>query len=203
MIKYKYMTIPSLKFVKNKSDTLDVLLHGSSGGMNYSLMQKIFDECIEQGHSVVNFNFPYFERGEEQSSGPKLKEELETLQSVLNECKAEEYKHIRLICKSLGAIIASYYLNTLSKEEQSKYSIVVFGYVTGSIDLKSFDGKIDIIQGEKDKFGNTEVVKNDLKDAVSEDISYFEIKNADHSYRNELKEPIFEDEAIEVFEKLK
>jgi alpha/beta superfamily hydrolase len=117
----------------------------------------------------------------------------------LDECKAEKYKHIRLIGKSLGAIIASYYLESLQKEEQSKYSIVIFGYVTGSIDLNSFEGKIDIIQGEKDKFGNIDVVKNDLKDAVSEDISYFEIKNADHSYRNELKEPVFEDEAIEVF----
>lgn len=193
------MTIPSLKFVKKESDTLDVLLHGSSGGMNYSLMQKIADVCTKQGHSVANFNFPYFERGEEQSSGLELKEELETLQSVLNQCKAEEYKHIRLIGKSLGAIITSYYLKSLSKEEQTKYSAIVFGYVTGSIDLKNFEGKIDIIQGEKDKFGNIEVIKNDLKDAVSEDISYFEIKNADHGYRNELKEPIFENEAMDIF----
>lgn len=196
------MTIPSLKFINNKSDILDVLLHGSSGGMNYSLMQKIFDECIRQEHSVANFNFPYFERGEEQSSGPELKVELETLQSVLDECETKEYKHVRLIGKSLGAIIASYYIKTLSKEYQSKYSIVVFGYVTGSIDLKSFGGKIDIIQGEKDKFGNIDVVRNDLKDVVSKDISYFEIKNADHSYRNELKEPIFEDEAIDIFKRL-
>lgn len=193
------MNTSSLKFVKNNSDTLDVLLHGSSGGMNYSLMQKIADVCVKQGHSVVNFNFSYFERGDEQSSGPELKEELETLQSVLDECEAKEYKHIRLIGKSLGAIIASYYLKSLSTEEQPKYSIVVFGYVTGSIDLKNFEGKIDIIQGENDKFGNIQVVKDDLKNAFSRNINYFEIKKADHSYRNELKEPVFEDEAIEVF----
>jgi predicted alpha/beta-hydrolase family hydrolase len=166
-------------------------------------MQKIFNECVRQGHSVVNFNFPYFESGEEKSSGPELKEELETLRSVLVECKAKEYKHIRLIGKSLGAIIASFYLKSLSKEEQLKYSVVVFGYVTGSIDLKRFEGKIDVIQGEKDKFGNIAVVKNDLSDAVSKDISYFEIKTADHSYRNELKEPVFENEAIAVFRKIK
>ncbi len=196
------MNIPSLKFVDNNSDTLDVLLHGSSGGMNYSLMQKIFDECLKQGHSVVNFNFPYFERGEEQSSGPELKEELETLKAVLNECKAMEFKHVRLIGKSLGAIISSYYIKQLPKKEQSKYSVVVFGYVTGTIDLKNFEGRIDIIQGEKDKFANIDVVKDDLKNAVSKNINYFEIKNADHSYRNELKVPFFEDEAVEVFKKL-
>ena len=197
------MKIPSLEFIQNNnSDTLDVLLHGSKGGMNHSLMQKIFDECTKQGHSVANFNFPYFERGEEQSSGPELKEELETLQAVLNMCKAKEHKHIRLIGKSLGAIIASYYVKTLSKEEQSKYSVIVFGYVTGSVDLKTFEGKIDIIQGEKDKFGDIKKVKNDLIDAISKNINYFEIKNADHSYRNELKEPIFEDEAIEIFKNI-
>lgn len=196
------MNIPSLKFIKNRSDTLDVLLHGSSGGMNYSLMQKVADVCVKQGHSVVNFNFPYFERGEEQSSGPELKEELKTLQAVLVECKAKEYKHIRLIGKSLGAIIASYYLKLLSKEEQSKYSVVIFGYVTGSVDLKNFEGNIDIIQGEKDKFGNIEVVKNDFKTTVSKNVNYFEIKYADHSYRNDLREPVFEDKAVEVLIKL-
>lgn len=107
----------TLVFKTQNSDTLDVLLHGSSGGMNYSLMQKIADICITQGHSVVNFNFPYFEKGEEQSSGPELKEELETLQAVLDECKADEYKHIRLIGKSLGAIVASHYLKSLSNLE--------------------------------------------------------------------------------------
>lgn len=199
-----------MKFIKSailykdtKTDTLDVLLHGGSGGMDYSLMQKIFDECVKEGHSVVNFNFPFFERRKDQSSGPKLKEELETLKLILDKFKASEYKHIRLIGKSLGAIIASYYLKTLSIEEQQRFSVVVFGYVTGSIDLKNFDGRIDIIQGEKDKWGNIEVVKNDLKDAVSGDINYFEIKNADHSYRNELKETVFEDKAIEIFSKLK
>lgn len=197
------MNITSLKFIENKdSNTIDILLHGSKGGMNYSLMQKIFDECVKQEHSVANFNFPYFEKGEEQSSGPELNEELETLQSVLEKCKAKEYKHIRLIGKSLGATIASYYLKELSKDEQSKYSIVIFGYVTGDIKLGGFNGKIDIIQGEIDKFGNIEIVKKDLKDAVSNNIRYFEVKNADHSYRNETKEPVFEDEVIDIFKRL-
>ena len=121
---------------------------------------------------------------------------------VLNDCGASKYKHIRLIGKSLGGIVASYYLKTLSKEEQSKYSVVIFGYIKGYTNLKSFNRDIYIIQGEKDKFGNIEVVKNDLKDVVSKDINYFEIKNADHSYRSELKKSVFEDEAIDIFKRL-
>lgn len=189
----------SNRFIKNNSDTLDILLHGSSGGMNYSLMQKIFDVCVGQGHSVVNFNFPYFDRGEEQSSGPELIEELETLQKVLDECNSKEYKHIRLIGKSLGAIIASCYLKSLPEAVQPKFSIVVFGYIAGSIDLKEFSGKIDIIQGQFDKFGNIDVIKKDLENTKSKSINYFEIRGGDHSYRNEQKEPVFEDEAIAFF----
>ena len=69
--------------------------------------------------------------------------------------------------------------------------------------LKKFEGQVTVIQGEKDKFGNVNVVKNDLKDAMSRDIKYFEIKDADHSYRNsETKKPIFENEAIKVLSKL-
>jgi hypothetical protein len=39
-----------------------------------------------------------------------------------------------------------------------------------------------------------------LKDAVSKDIKYLEVKGADHSYRNpETKEPVFEDDAIDQY----
>ena len=37
----------SIKYINNGFDTLDVLFHGSSGGMNYSLMQKIFDKYVK------------------------------------------------------------------------------------------------------------------------------------------------------------
>lgn len=191
-----------MDFIETKSDTLDVLLHGAGGGMNHSNMLKAFDACVKQGHSVVNFNFPFFERGDEHSSGPDLIEEVETLKKVLAECKADRYKHIRLIGKSLGAIIAAKYLSQLKPEEQNKFSVVIFGYDTGMINISSFPGKISIIQGEKDKYGNIEVVKKDLENAASKDISYFEVPNADHSYRNEQKEPVYEDEAIRIFHNL-
>ena len=191
-----------MNFIETKSDTIDVLLHGAGGGMNHSNMKKAFNVCIKQGHSVVNFNFPFFERGEEHSSGPNLIEEIETLKKILAACKADKYKHIRLIGKSLGAIIAAKYLSQLKLDEQRKFSVVIFGYDTGMIDISTFAGKISIIQGEKDKYGNIEVVKKDLENAASKDISYFEVPNADHSYRNEQKEPIYEDEAVEIFQKL-
>lgn len=193
-----------MKYIKNKnSQIFDVLLHGAGGGMEHSNMKKAFDVCVGEGHSVVNFNFPFFERGEEHSSGPELEEEIDSLKKILEDCKADTYKHIRLVGKSLGAIIAARYLSGLPADAQKKFSVVIFGYDTGMIDISTFPGRISIIQGEKDRFGDIKTVKNDLKGATSKNIEYFEIPEADHSYRDpETKEPIYEDRAIEVFKNL-
>jgi predicted alpha/beta-hydrolase family hydrolase len=191
-----------MKFVETKSDTLDVLLHGSSGGMNYSLMQKIFDGCVTEGHSVVSFNFPFFERGEEHSSGSELTEELGILKDILAKCHAEKYESVRLIGKSLGGIIGARFLEGLSGEDQKKFTIIFFGYDVGDVNLKNFQGKAVVIQGEKDKYGNIDAVKKNLEGETSKDVVYYEVPNADHSFRNEQKEPVYEDVAINFFRML-
>ncbi len=181
----------------SKATTLDVILHGGSEGINSPFMQKIFESSKTQGNSVIMFNFPFLERGEERSSGPELKEELDVLREMLSVAGFEKFAHIRLFGKSLGGIVVSYYLNSLSEKERKLYEVIILGYVTGDVKLKNFEGKIIIIQGEKDKFGNIDVVKKDLNGAVSKNITYHEISNADHSYRDsETREPIYEDRVI-------
>lgn len=194
-------SLTSFNFHHNsKAETLDVVLQGGSHGIDSSILQKVFNKSKEKGNSVIAFNFPYFERGEENSSGPELKEESETLQNILDFVNYKEYSKVRLVGKSLGGIVASNYIQNLSEEEAERFSVVILGYVTGDVKLKNFSGSITVIQGEKDKFGGIEVVKEDLKDAVSKDIKYLEIEGADHSYRNpETKEPLFEDNAIEQY----
>lgn len=193
------MNIPRYKFYFNpKAENLDVILQGSSGGMDSQFITKIWDASIKAGNSSVAFNFPYFERGETNSSGVELPEEIEALKSVLTVCKSENYKTIRLIGKSLGGIVASFFLKNLPQTEQSKYSVVIFGYVPGSTDLKTFPGKINIVQGSKDKFGTIEQIKKDLESAISQGISYYKVEGGDHGYKDpESKEPMFEDKAIE------
>jgi len=184
----------------SKSDTLDVILHGgSSEGMKMSLVKKVYQLSVDQGHSVIAFNFPFAERGQDQSSGPELEEELKTFQKFLDYCDYKSFKKVRLIGKSLGAIIVSFYLDKLLEEEQNRFSVVVLGYVTGSLKLRNFKGPITVIQGEKDKFGDIETVKKDLKGARSKKIRYYEIKNADHSFRDlETKEPLYENNAMRI-----
>ena len=49
---------------------------------------------------------------------------------------------------------------------------------------------------EKDKFGDVEVVKNDMRSDLKR-YRLLSVKGADHSYRvPETKEPIYEDEAV-------
>ncbi len=116
---------------------------------------------------------------------------------VLNYCQYTKYKNIRLIGKSLGAVVAAAYLKSLSLKQIKKFSILIFGYDIGYIDIKKFSGKIVIVQGSKDKFGDIKAVKRDMKGAVSKDITYLSIEGADHSYRiPETKEPIYENKAI-------
>ena len=193
--------LENFKYVKgNNSDVLVVLLHGSGVGMDSQFMTKLWEAYKQKGYGVATFNFPFFDRGDDHSSGPELKEEIETLKNVLKHCHANKYEKVILVGKSLGGIIASFYLKTLGEEEQRKYEVVIFGYVTGSVDLSSFPGNITIIQGEKDKFGSISKVKEDLKDADSSNINFAEIPGADHSYRNpETKSPDYEDEAVNKY----
>lgn len=192
-------------FHNSKSDTLNVVLHGSSKGIESPFIEKIFKTFKDLGQSVIAFNFPYLERGEESTSGVELKEEVDELKEILTFANVNRYQHIKLVGKSLGAIVASFYLKSLSQGEQKRYSIVVLGYVKSEtgIDLQSFSGRIVVVQGEKDQFGDIEAVREDLKGAVSKDIHYFGIKGADHSYRNpDTKEPKYEDEVIEILQRL-
>ncbi|MCX6726245.1 MAG: hypothetical protein NTY75_00300 [Candidatus Shapirobacteria bacterium] len=192
------MIQPNFKFFfNNKSETLDVILHGGSQGMDSSLINKLVEKSKSLGNSVVAFNFLYIERGEENSSGPELIEELDALQFVMDYCRSGDFKHIRLIGKSLGGVVAASYLTKLTPENMSRFSAIILGYDIGYIDIKSFTGKIKIVQGSKDKFGDIEVVKSDIKGLASKEIAYVSIEGADHSYRvPETKDPIYEDDAV-------
>lgn len=192
-----------LHFHNSKASVLDIILHGRSGGINSSFMQKLFQYSKNRSNSVIMFNFPFLERGEENSSGPELKEELEMLRKMLSIANHDKFNHIRLIGKSLGGIVASSYLNNLSNKEKKLYEVIILGYVTGYVNLKNFTGKITIIQGEKDRFGNIEVVKKDMDGARSQSITYHQISNADHSFRDpKTKQPIYENRVIEFLNSL-
>lgn len=190
--------LPNFQFYHNKdSKQLDVVMHGISQGIDSRFMTKIINAARVEGNSVVAFNFEYLDRGETKSSGNELIEERATLQKILDYSNANDFDNIRLIGKSLGGIVLARYLKDLKEEVYSKFSAIIFGYVVGDIDIKTFTGAIRIIHGSRDKFGDINAVKKDLDGARSEKIDLIEIEGASHSYCNpENDEPIYEDEAI-------
>lgn len=188
----------NFKFCYNKQNiNLDIILPGVNIGIESSLTQKILDLSYKNGYSSLMINYLFYENGKKNISKETFSEEIDNITEIMNLVKYQEYQNIRFIGKSLGAIIAGIFLSKLNENEIQKYSITILGYDTGYINLTNFIGKIHIIQGEFDRYGNIDVVKKDLENAKSKNILYDQIKGADHSFKNpNTGEPEFENEAI-------
>lgn len=192
-LSYKY-------YRKRNAKTVYLVLHGGgSEGIETPFISNIINALTGTGSSVFGFNFPYCERGEENSSGEKLAEETAALDKVVQFLHGEGYEKIVIVAKSLGGITTSYWLEQHPDED---VEVVVLGYVIGSVKTEAVQGKLRlVVQGENDRFGNAKAVNEELnKHNVMADV--VEMPKADHSYRNEQKEPIYQDQAIEQLTQL-
>ena len=109
--------------------------------------------------------------------------------------KNEGYEKITIVAKSLGGIIASYWLG---KNADANVEVAVLGYVIGGVKTEFMKSKLKlVIQGENDRFGNAQAVKDELAHG-SVKARVIELPRADHSYRNEQKEPVYQATAIEL-----
>lgn len=178
---------------------LNVLLPGSSMGFQTGLISKIFNRFVQEGLSTVSFNYPFLDRGEENSSGPELKEEIKMLKEVMQDIGIDSYERVNFIGKSLGGIVAAHFLARQGNQRWLKnFSLSILGYVKGSINLEGISCPTIIIQGQNDRYGDIEQVKNDFQAKDHTHIQFVEIASADHSYRDQEKRPVFEEEAIEA-----
>lgn len=173
-----------------------VVLHGGGPeGIETPFISSVFDALAATGTSVYGFNFPYCERGEESSSGPDLPEETAALEKVIDFLRHEGYEKIVIVAKSLGGIVTSYWL---TEHPEANVSVAILGYVIGSVKTEALQGKLQlVIQGELDRFGGAEAVRNELAaHGVSAEVT--EIPQADHSYRNEQKQPVHQPAAVQT-----
>ena len=186
-------------FDSGSREGLDVILHGSSKGIETSeSIQKIFKTAKDLGRSVAMFNFPFIERNEKRKEGVGFDEEIATLKEVLKKCNASGYKKIRLIGKSLGGIVAAEYLNGLGERDQEKYKLVILGYIPGATKVNGLVSKIIIFQGSEDRYGDIESVRKEVG-AVTENITVYGINGADHSFKDPATgEPRYFDKVLEL-----
>lgn len=173
--------LPTFTFHHTSSDQLDLILPGSSGGIETPFVQELLQARNNTGNSVVALNFPFHDRGEDHSSGEELLEEQNTLDELFTFLAQFEYQQVNFIAKSLGGIIAAEFLRNRVDDYRYKFSVTILGY-TKWTDLTHFAGPITVIQGEKDKYGDVDWVRSQLKDAQSQAIEYIQIPEADHSY---------------------
>lgn len=188
-LSYKY-------YRKRNTKTVYLVLHGGGPvGIETPFISHIINALTGTGSSVFGFNFPYCERGEENSSGEELAEETAALDKVVQFLRSEGYEKIVIIAKSLGGITTSYWLE---QHEDENVEVIVLGYVIGSVKTEALQGKLRlVIQGENDRFGNAKAVKEELA-KYSAEADVVEVPKADHSYRNEQKEPVYQDATIEL-----
>lgn len=190
-LSYKY-------YHKKGAKTVYLVLHGGGPeGVESPFISNIINSLVSTGKSVLGFNFPFCERGEDNSSSPELTEEIDALSSVVDFLKSEGYEKIVIIAKSLGNIITSFWLERHPRED---VELVVLGYVIGNVKTEALRGKLRaVIQGGNDRFGNAGAVIDELtKQGVKANV--VELPKADHSYRNNKKKPVYQDEAIKLLQ---
>ena len=181
---YKY-------YRKRGAKIVYMILHGGGPvGVETDFISSIFDAIAATKNSVLCFNFPYCEREEEASSGPELKEEVDTLKRAIDFAYLEGFSKIIIVAKSLGDIVASFYLE---QYPDSQIELLILGYIPSEIKQRAISNNLKlVIQGTNDRFASPiEVKKN-----VGSQVEVIEIIDADHSYRNSKKEPIYQETAI-------
>lgn len=108
----------------------------------------------------------------------KKQELLDQVKEFWASIDTREYDNIILIGTSLGWVVFNQLINYFGDKVKQLH---ILGYLTGYIDTTKLVTPTVIIQGEFDKYGWINVVKesinwNDIH------ISYHEIQNADHSF---------------------
>jgi predicted alpha/beta-hydrolase family hydrolase len=187
------------KFILHNFNTQNayLIMHGGSKGIESEFLQKLIDKSASSNTTTLAFNFPYLDRGEESSSGPELIEELETMHTMVQMLADLGVKNITIIAKSLGGIVASYYLNSKLRSNNISFSLIIMGFVIPDVRLPLEVDKLIVIQGAEDKFGNIQKVREFLSEPHPNS-SLISVEGADHSYRDPEKNPIYEDEAIDA-----
>jgi predicted alpha/beta-hydrolase family hydrolase len=178
------------------STKANIILHGGSVDMNSAFMMKVFNQSVATQTTTLTFNFPYIDRGDQTSSGDELIEEITTLTKMIQLVKDLGISEVTLIGKSLGGIVASYYLNSTQRDSEINFDLGILGYVVGQVKMPVAVGKLVIVQGELDKFGDAEAVKSDLSKHNVTNAIVIGVPNATHSYTDVGKNPLYEDEAV-------
>lgn len=190
----KFRSDLSYKYCSHSGDTrIFLVLHGGGAvGIESTFISRIVTVIADSRRSVFAFNMPYCEHGEENTS-EGLVEETDALGSAIDYLRKEGYNKITIIGKSLGGIVASFYLE---KYPDQNIDLAILGYVIGDVKDEAAARHLKlVIQGELDRFGGSREVKKTVK---ASNATVIGIAEADHSYRDTKGAPAYQTQAIEI-----
>lgn len=180
---------------ESNHNTIVIILHGISEGCESAFIKNISDQLTMHGFDNLRFNFSYLEKGLGYTKD-NVDQEVSELNQAIIFSKEIGYSKFIFVGKSLGGIVASYWLAKYG-DQLPIDKVIILGLVINEISLVGLNkaGSILIIQGEFDKFGNKAAVVNALT-PMQQKLKIIEIKGADHSYRNMHKKPEFQNLAV-------
>jgi hypothetical protein len=180
----------SYKFIDNNKKILYLVLPGASNNTSTGLIKTIVDKLEILQKNVLAVNYPFQDRNEEKSSGEQLLEEQHEVVLAINEVsKNIKWERIIIIAKSLGAVVSTRLLKTIQEKYSTNIELHILGCLYEDVNISSEINleKFVIFQGSRDPYGAIEQVKSKFNNA-----EVIVVENGDHSFRNELKEPIYE-----------
>lgn len=186
--------------VTNSQDELYVINHGASEGINSDFMNKLQLQLENAKKNYIFIQMPYKNRGEERSSGQETLEEIALIKEAFIELGLYEYSKIHFIGKSLGGLILTRFITQNFNQFIGNLYFTQLGFLVGDITIPSNLKSFHIIQGENDKYGSIVDVNSVIESNKGLSIKLTQIPNADHSYRDTDKNPIYHQQAIDAIE---
>lgn len=184
-----------------KHDILYIVLPGVSQGAGVGILKTITDRLEIAKKEWLAVTFPFQDEGQNSPESPEhtieIAEVMRGLKIITGDVKPER---VVIIGKSFGALIGSNIITNIRLLYECAIEFHILGFIfedSMRASLESIE-KLFVYQGEFDRFGSPEKVSNILKTA-----RVVPIVGADHSYRNEKKEPVFESIVVDkLFENM-
>lgn len=185
-----------INFTPNR-DTLYIMLPGVSQAPNTGVLKSIENRLATSQKNYLVVTFPFQDKGFDGPESPTHEVELnEVIRGLEKVSEGEKFKRIVLVGKSFGALIAIKLIATLQDLFNCPIELHILGFIFDDgtqLDKKSVSN-VFVYQGELDRFGSPVDVEQKMPFA-----KVFTIVGADHSYRNENKEPVYESDVEKLF----
>lgn len=187
----------SLRFnLAPNTGVLYVVLPGVSQGATIGVLKMVTDKLELASKTWLSVSFLFQDKGLDKPESEELDAEIgEVLRGLEKISTEQKFQKIVIIGKSFGALVAVKLFPYLCKTFECPIELHILGYIFDDgmpINENDYE-KLYIYQGELDRFGSPSEVSEKLPFA-----KVFPIANADHSYRNEKKEPIYEEIVVRL-----